>query len=293
MIDSVALKKRLKQLSENPKTHPGLKQFYSPDNNELRTKLINLKQDLFFLSILADELLNYIADSLTAESTFHTSQIEALIAGHANYIFTVALEKFFNFRDEKTNIWSRRALEAVYQQEIQKDQESQNDHIYVFVFFDIDDFKQVNDNYSHQIGDQQIIALAEAAKEVFGAMAQSNDVIARLSGDEFGAFFKRKAASFKNIEDKRAFGKKVKTIFEQIQTLYQQKITPILREETNSRPFILGATISVGFDFQLNPRDELTHYLTEAEKETREKKLKQRQQRLQEDLTEAANPESN
>ena len=50
----------------------------------------------------------------------------------------------------------------------------------VFVI-DIDDFKQVNDNYGHIIGDEVMIGAAAAIKKLF----RSGDIVGRIGGDEF------------------------------------------------------------------------------------------------------------
>ena len=49
------------------------------------------------------------------------------------------------------------------------------------VLLDLDNFKQVNDGYGHSVGDQVIIAMAQALKE----RCRKTDAIARLGGDEF------------------------------------------------------------------------------------------------------------
>lgn len=49
------------------------------------------------------------------------------------------------------------------------------------ISFDIDDFKQINDNYGHQVGDSTIIAVAKAAQDTL----RKNDIISRFGGDEF------------------------------------------------------------------------------------------------------------
>ena|GEM_PF-827519 len=50
-----------------------------------------------------------------------------------------------------------------------------------FLFFDLDEFKSVNDSFGHLVGDAVI---AETASRVRGAL-RSSDTIARMSGDEF------------------------------------------------------------------------------------------------------------
>lgn len=49
------------------------------------------------------------------------------------------------------------------------------------VIFDIDNFKQINDNMGHQIGDRCVKTIATLAKTSF----RSNDILGRYGGDEF------------------------------------------------------------------------------------------------------------
>lgn len=48
-------------------------------------------------------------------------------------------------------------------------------------YFDLDDFKHINDNYGHQAGDQALVEFASLLKSSF----RESDVIARVGGDEF------------------------------------------------------------------------------------------------------------
>ncbi|MCY1291120.1 diguanylate cyclase (GGDEF) domain protein [compost metagenome] len=49
------------------------------------------------------------------------------------------------------------------------------------MFLDLDQFKRVNDLFSHAVGDQLLVAVAER----LGRSVRKTDVVARLSGDEF------------------------------------------------------------------------------------------------------------
>lgn len=54
----------------------------------------------------------------------------------------------------------------------------------MFILFDIDKFKTINDTFGHSIGDQVLIEVAKAMKACF----RDNDVIVRFGGDEFAAY---------------------------------------------------------------------------------------------------------
>ena len=72
---------------------------------------------------------------------------------------------------------------------------------------DIDYFKQYNDNYGHQMGDNVLISFAACLKN---SIKRADDYAFRLGGEEFGVIFKcetkEKALEFanrlrQNIED--------------------------------------------------------------------------------------------
>jgi diguanylate cyclase (GGDEF)-like protein len=57
----------------------------------------------------------------------------------------------------------------------------------VLVMVDVDDFKSINDQWGHKIGDDYLCAVAEA----LSACVRTSDVVARLGGDEFALLFTR------------------------------------------------------------------------------------------------------
>ncbi len=54
----------------------------------------------------------------------------------------------------------------------------------MFILFDADKFKYVNDNFGHDVGDEVLIGIAEKMLHTF----REKDVIMRLGGDEFAAY---------------------------------------------------------------------------------------------------------
>ena len=54
-----------------------------------------------------------------------------------------------------------------------------------FLLLDLDDFKHINDNYGHQVGDQVLQQLANCASSVL----RRGDLFGRIGGEEFAALF--------------------------------------------------------------------------------------------------------
>lgn len=84
-----------------------------------------------------------------------------------------------SIRDELTGLHNRRYVFDYFETVIGNERTSPTQ--ISLVLFDIDDFKQINDNWGHQIGDKVI-------QEVSGIAAEhlrSSDIISRIGGDEF------------------------------------------------------------------------------------------------------------
>lgn len=54
----------------------------------------------------------------------------------------------------------------------------------MFLLFDVDKFKHINDTYGHSIGDEVLIQVADALKQTF----EQAGVCMRLGGDEFAVY---------------------------------------------------------------------------------------------------------
>ncbi|MEO0107167.1 MAG: diguanylate cyclase [candidate division WOR-3 bacterium] len=81
--------------------------------------------------------------------------------------------------DPLTGIFNRRYFENQLSKELQR--ASRYEHPLSILFIDIDQFKKVNDEFGHQVGDQALIDLAQ----ILERNLRSVDVIARYGGDEF------------------------------------------------------------------------------------------------------------
>ncbi|MBZ0135903.1 MAG: GGDEF domain-containing protein [Planctomycetes bacterium] len=81
--------------------------------------------------------------------------------------------------DPLTNLRNRRALELLGQQYWSNAQ--RRGGVLAVVFFDLDGFKPINDNFGHQEGDRVLCYIADYLRATF----RESDVIARVGGDEF------------------------------------------------------------------------------------------------------------
>ncbi len=83
------------------------------------------------------------------------------------------------FEDDLTGIYNRRLLLHYFQYKIVWD--ALNEHPVSLIMMDVDRFKEINDTYGHQVGDQVLIFLAGLLKEVSG----ESGLPIRYAGDEF------------------------------------------------------------------------------------------------------------
>jgi diguanylate cyclase (GGDEF)-like protein/PAS domain S-box-containing protein len=83
--------------------------------------------------------------------------------------------------DALTGLFNRRGFEAVATQRLQVAEHSTKAS-FVF-YFDMNDFKAINDTWGHAAGDEALVKMAEVLRHTF----RETDVVARLGGDEFVA----------------------------------------------------------------------------------------------------------
>lgn len=82
------------------------------------------------------------------------------------------------FHDQLTGLPNRSAMENAVTRAITARREQ---GMFALAFIDLDNFKQVNDYYSHALGDQLLLAVTGRICSVI----RKHDVLARISGDEF------------------------------------------------------------------------------------------------------------
>lgn len=81
--------------------------------------------------------------------------------------------------DPLTGLPNRRALDQRLEEELRRS--SRYQHIFTVIMIDLNDFKSINDQLGHPVGDQALQGIANC----FRRMLRDTDFVARYGGDEF------------------------------------------------------------------------------------------------------------
>ena len=135
------------------------------------------------------EILNYKKDGTIFWHQMSISPILNSEGNNVNYIGitqdvtnrkkTEEENKTYAYHDPLTNLPNRRLLNDRLQQIIASNRRTGN--YSAMIVIDFDNFKEINDNYGHMIGD---LFLIEASNRIATCIRES-DTVARLGGDEF------------------------------------------------------------------------------------------------------------
>ena len=86
--------------------------------------------------------------------------------------------------DELTQLYNRRHFNTLFPKEIQRAAREKKN--IAFIIFDVDHFKQYNDQYGHQKGDEALKKIGQILKKI---CQRASDIPLRLGGEEFGVIF--------------------------------------------------------------------------------------------------------
>jgi diguanylate cyclase len=126
-------------------------------------------KDLLIPLIIAPPLLFYLT----------RQQRELAIAHHE--LMTLAAT------DSLTQCLNRRAFTAIVSEHLARATAAEEQPSGALLLIDIDHFKRINDTYGHDRGDQALVDVAKAVREVI----RDVDTVARVGGEEFAVFLPR------------------------------------------------------------------------------------------------------
>ena len=144
--------------------------------------------------------------------------------------------------DELTKILNRRGFMELGQKTLDLAADARKHG--VIYFADLDGLKKINDSYGHDMGDEAI----KAAADVLSQSLRSNDIVGRLSGDEFGAI----AIGMKLSHEKK----------------FRDKINSLCEMISSDRKFPFTLSMSIGAaEFELSDENQiaLTDLLSQAD----------------------------
>ena len=87
------------------------------------------------------------------------------------------------YQDELSGAWNRRFLNTCFTRELQLARNSRRP--LTVMIFDIDDFKQYNDKWGHEAGDEIIREVVKLLRTII----RKGDHVCRIGGDEFAVLF--------------------------------------------------------------------------------------------------------
>lgn len=127
--------------------------------------------------ITQEELLTKVytrwVDLIKQEKAELTELNKTLVKQASDYEIMLVVDKL-------TGIYNRGKFEHELSKEIERIKRY-NSEPFSLVFFDIDNFKSVNDTYGHLVGDQVLITISQ----LFKGLLRAIDMIARWGGEEF------------------------------------------------------------------------------------------------------------
>ena len=103
-------------------------------------------------------------------------------------------------RDSLTDVYNRRHLEEIARKELARSE--RNGRPLTMAMLDVDHFKQINDTYGHQVGDE---VLCEIARR-FAKSIRASDILGRYGGEEFVVIFPET-----NLEEARVVSERLLT----------------------------------------------------------------------------------
>ena len=146
--------------------------------------------NLEYYGILQLEIVNDLPQEVYSELQVHVSSAY-------KSCFMVDNLKALSMNDELTGISNRRGFMLLANQLYSKAIIRKVD--LVVFYFDMDNLKAINDNYSHKDGDRAIKATASILKRVF----RNHDIVGRVGGDEFIAIIEESVPGLEEIIKKR------------------------------------------------------------------------------------------
>ena len=138
---------------------------------------------LLCLQEIADTLESELTDNSPEQETKHIQDIRNKI--DYDRLFSYEKYTFLSRKQRHLQLLYIDSLTSVYNRRYYDEHFQGSDNIQAMVVIDVDNFKHINDNYGHDVGD---IVLQNIAQTVLSCVRKTDSVI-RYGGDEFVIIF--------------------------------------------------------------------------------------------------------
>lgn len=136
------------------------------------------------LSVLHKSPAAYINDCYIAVATLISATIGYVLVAKLRRREQQALRRFEDLSrtDALTGLYNKATLEQLCAERI-----AEPGHEYTLLMIDLDNFKKINDEYGHDMGDEVLKGVGDVLRRCFRA----DDILGRFGGDEFVVLLNR------------------------------------------------------------------------------------------------------
>jgi diguanylate cyclase (GGDEF)-like protein/PAS domain S-box-containing protein len=157
-----------------------LKIVFEGDREHVKKSILTVIKDktesfFMFRTMTGNETIKWILGSI---ALIHMNEKRAILGNFVDLTEGRVMQMAYN--DPLTGLPNRKLMMDRLEQAIVS-AKRRNDHL-ALLFVDLDEFKDINDTYGHDAGDQLLMEIAENLRDV---VRRENDTIARFGGDEF------------------------------------------------------------------------------------------------------------
>jgi diguanylate cyclase (GGDEF)-like protein len=169
-----ALRENKTVIENDVKTDPGCLGIYSESGSQMCIPLVSFGQTLGVLVLDSIKAGSFNVNDI--QSLESVADICATAIQNAHYVERV---KHLAYLDGLTGIFNRRYFELRIQEELERARRFDSGMAVIMV--DIDQFKRLNDEFGHLLGDEVL----RQVSSIFSQQLRKIDVVCRYGGEEF------------------------------------------------------------------------------------------------------------
>ena len=170
--------------------------YYRKDGNNYIAEMVPIGlHDWYFVTILPESVVTEQTTEIMIDVTFAIIMVGVVFLIILLHIHSLLVSKDRIIDQANTDSLTGILNKGTYRASVCDAMDKCKNGLALFII-DLDDFKAVNDNLGHVMGDKVLIDVAKKLSLIFGG----NDMVGRIGGDEFSAYVPLDKGS-ENVED--------------------------------------------------------------------------------------------